>query len=249
MFGEILAAASSLLGPVTSIFSGKRSTSQQNRGNAQAQEQLRAALEMATKNAKPFMEAGRNQLPDLQRTGGLGADALAQLANLYGGAGAGAQKKAVVGMQSSPLFQQAQAQGRNNILNAAAATGGLRGGNTEAALAQLGPELTLKFMDAMRSGLTPVAELGTQAQAHLSDQSVDLTQLLSQLGFNTAVGTGAIQQQIGLNQAGRTVNNAGNFANIIGQGFNALSGLTGAGGGSYQGFNPKGLNNTGGNIA
>src|SRR5690242_12018396 len=70
-----------------------------------------------------------------------GQPALGGMLDLLGLNGADKQQSAITGLQNGPLFQSLYGQGKDAILQSAAATGGLRGGNTEHSLFNLGSDL------------------------------------------------------------------------------------------------------------
>src|SRR5688572_8139084 len=71
----------------------------------------------------------------------VGNEALQGQRDIAGLNGAEAQRLAIQGIQGNPQFQALVSQGENSILQNASATGGLRGGNTQAALAQFSPAM------------------------------------------------------------------------------------------------------------
>ena len=92
-------------------------------------------------------QAGINRyLPYTQ----LGASSVAQIQNLMGLSGADAQQSAINALQASPEFQSMLKQGESSILANASATGGLRGGNTQAAMAQFSPTLLANLINIIR---------------------------------------------------------------------------------------------------
>jgi hypothetical protein len=100
---------------------------------------------------KPYIDAG---------TGAIGAQQ-----NLLGLGGAAAQKTAIGALQQSPQFQAMQQQGENALLQNASATGGLRGGNIQAALAQFRPQLLSQLIDQQFGRLGTVSGLGQASAA------------------------------------------------------------------------------------
>lgn len=120
----------------------------------------------------PFVTAG---------TGALGAQQ-----NLLGTNGASAQQSAISGIQSSPQFQALQQQGNDAILANASATGGLRGGNTQGALAQFSPALLSQLIDQQYSRLGGMTNLGQNAAAGVGNAGLStgnqITSLLGQQG-------------------------------------------------------------------
>ncbi len=112
---------------------------------------------------KPYTEAG---VPALE----------AQQAFL-GLKGPEAERAAIERIQGGQTFQALQQQGENAILQNASATGGLRGGNLQGALAQFRPALL----------------------SNLIEQQYGRLGGLTTLGQNAAAGTGAAAQTMGTN--------------------------------------------------
>jgi hypothetical protein len=112
---------------------------------------------------KPYTEAG---VPALE----------AQQAFL-GLKGPEAERAAIERIQGGQTFQALQQQGENALLQNASATGGLRGGNLQGALAQFRPALL----------------------SNLIEQQYGRLGGLTTLGQNAAAGTGAAAQTMGAN--------------------------------------------------
>lgn len=108
---------------------------------------LQETIEMLS----PFREGGLNALNAQQ--------------DLIGLNGNGAQSSAIQALQSSPQFTAALQQGQNSILQNASATGGLRGGNTQAALAQFSPQLLAQTINDQYARLGGLATMGQNAAA------------------------------------------------------------------------------------
>jgi hypothetical protein len=85
--------------------------------------------------------------------------------NLLGLNGQGAQQQAINGIASSPQMQAMTQQGENAILQNASATGGLRGGNTQAALAQFRPALLSQMIQQQYQNLGGLTSVGQNAAA------------------------------------------------------------------------------------
>ena len=126
----------------------------------------------------PFVNAG---------TGALGAQQ-----NLLGLNGADQQAAAIKAIQESPAFTAAQQTGQNAILANASATGGLRGGNTQGALAQFSPQLLAQLIQQQFGNLGGLTALGQNAAAGVGNAGIStgnsIAQLLQQQGAATAGG-------------------------------------------------------------
>ena len=99
----------------------------------------------------PYVNAG---------TGALGAQQ-----NLLGLNGNSAQQSAISGIQNGAQFQALEQSGQNAILQNASATGGLRGGNTQAALGQFSPQLLQQLIQQQYSNLGGITSIGQNAAA------------------------------------------------------------------------------------
>ena len=97
-----------------------------------------------------------------------GTDATNAMASLAGVNGADAQAAGLLDIENSPQLASAIAQGENALLQNASATGGLRGGNTQGALAQLRPQMFSQMIDQRYNQLGGLAGMG---QASASGQA------------------------------------------------------------------------------
>jgi len=68
-----------------------------------------------------------------------GTETFQRMMALAGARGAGEEAAAIQQVQNSPQYREALRAGQESILSQASATGGLRGGNVQAALGQLAP--------------------------------------------------------------------------------------------------------------
>jgi hypothetical protein len=141
-------------------------------GIAEQQRQFDAIQELL----KPYSEAG---------AGALGAQQ-----NLLGLNGNTAQASAIQALQQSPQFTSLLQQGENSILQNASATGGLRGGNTQAALAQFSPALLAQTINDQYSRLGGITSLGQNAAAMQGNAGMqtgnNISNLLGQIGASQA---------------------------------------------------------------
>lgn len=127
---------------------------------------------------KPYVEAG--------------TPALSAQQELLGLKGAEAQGKAIYGLESSPLFQGLVQQGEEAILSKASATGGLRGGNVQGALAQFRPAMLSKLIEDQYTKLGGMTTLGQRSAAGVGAAGMEsagsIADLLAQQGAALAGG-------------------------------------------------------------
>jgi len=96
---------------------------------------------------------------------GAGESALAQQMALAGLAGTEAEQAAIQRVEQSPFLQAQVEAGEEALLQRASATGGLRGGNIQAALAQYRPQMVSQAIEAQYGKLGGLTRLGQAAAA------------------------------------------------------------------------------------
>lgn len=134
-----------------------------------------------------------------------GTDATKMMASLAGVNGAGAQAQQLQMIENSPQLATAIDLGENALLQNASATGGLRGGNTQAALAELRPALFSQAIDQRYSQLGGLAGMGQASAAGQASAGQNtgnaisglLTQQGQALAGNAMARGAATQQAIG----------------------------------------------------
>jgi hypothetical protein len=143
-------------------------------GIAEQRRQFEAARELL----KPYTEAG---VPALE----------AQQA-LIGLQGPEAERAAIQRIQGGETFQALTRQGENALLQQASATGGLRGGNIQGALAQFRPQLLSSLIEQQYGRLGGMTTLGQQSAAGVGGAGMqtgtNVANLLGQQGAALAGG-------------------------------------------------------------
>ena len=130
-----------------------------------AREEMRALLD-------PYVKAGTPALQGLMDIAGLGTDQ--------------SQQQAITQQEQSPLFQALFAQGEDAILQNASATGGLRGGDVQGALAQFRPEMLNQVIAQQYGRLGGLTQLGQNAAAGVGSSGItsasNISSLLGNIG-------------------------------------------------------------------
>lgn len=144
-----------------------------------------------------------------------GSAALARQKDFLGLNGPNQQKWFTSQVENSPYFQSVAKQGENAILQNASATGGLRGGNTQGALAQFRPQLLNQLVQQQYQNLGGIAQMGQAAAAGQASA-----------GMNSANSISNLLGQQGQAQAGGIIGQA-NAQNSL------VSNLIGLGGAAY----------------
>jgi hypothetical protein len=166
----------------------KASSAQQQAAQGGIDEQRRQFDEMR-RLLEPYTQAG---LP-----------ALKQQQALLGLEGPEAQQAAINAIQNQPGFQAMIQQGENAMLQNASATGGLRGGNLQGAMAQFRPQMLSQAIQDQYNRLGGMTSLGQRSAAGVGAAGMetgrDIAGLLGQMGAARAGGImaqGAAQQRM-----------------------------------------------------
>lgn len=180
----------------------KASKAQSESAEAGVEEQRRQ-FDKLVELLSPYTKAGPQSLKAQQ--------------DILGLSGAPAQQRAISGIEKSPYFQATAKQGESAILQNAAATGGLRGGNTQGALAQFRPALLNSLVQQQYQNLGGITSLGQNSAAQQGNA-----------GMQSASNIGNLLAQQGSAQAGGIIGaqNAQNqlIGNLIGLGGAAIGG-------------------------
>ena len=193
--------------------------------------QSRAAGQAAaaqTESARLGIEEQRRQFDAVQKllapfvTGG--TTAFGQQMALTGAAGADAQRAALQAIEQGPEFASMARQGENAILQSAAATGGVRGGNVQGALAQFRPQILSGLIEQQYNRLGGLATAGQNAAANVGTA-----------GMQTGTNVSNLLAQQGAAQAGAALAQGQAFGNLLGSAGTAIGR-----GMAYQGYTPTG---------
>jgi hypothetical protein len=153
-----------------------------------------------------------------------GTSAFNQQMALVGVGGADAQRAALQAIEQGPEFAALARQGENAILQSAAATGGLRGGNVQGALAQFRPQILSGLIEQQYSRLGGLASAGQSAAAGVGTA-----------GMQTGQNISSLLAQQGAARAGSALAQGQAFGNLIGS-----AGMAIGRGMAYQGYTPQG---------
>lgn len=140
-----------------------------------------------------------------------GYESLTTQQDLLGLNGNYAQANAIEGIKTSSQFKELAAQGENSILQNASATGGLRGGNTQAALAQFSPALLNSLINDQYVKLGGITSIGANAAAQTGNSGMQSANSVSQLLLSQGQAT-----------AGGILGSANAINSGINTGFNLL---------------------------
>lgn len=188
-------------------------------GAAQAGiEEQRRQFDAIQKLLQPYAEAGTGALAGQQAFLGL--------------RGPEAERAAIERIRGGETFQALAQQGEEALLQRASATGGLRGGNIQGALAQFRPALLSSLLEQQYGRLGGLTTLGQNAAAGVGNAGMqtgtNVANLLGRQGQAQAGGVLGEQGALtgGIGKAFGAIQGAGGFGKLFGGGF---------GGGGFQG--------------
>ena len=216
----VVAAVVGVAGSVYSAHQGNkaagRAAGAQNAADARAIAEQQRQFDALQALMKPYVQASAG-------VNGVGGSLQAQQ-NLLGLNGNAAQQAAYDQIQNSAGFQSQLQLGQNTMLQNAAATGGLRGGNTQAAMAQFAPALLNQAIASQYQNLGGITALGQNAAAGVGNA-----------GMQSANAIGGLYQSQGANTAGYQLARGQNAQDMIGSISGALGGIDFANLGKYLG--------------
>lgn len=190
--------------------------SQRSAGNQAADAQTQASEAGIAEQRRQFEKIQQLLSPYVT----VGNQALAGQQALLGIDGVASQKAAIDALQNSPQYASLLKAGENSILSNAAATGGLRGGNTQAALAQFSPALLSQVIQQQYGNLSSLSAQGQNAAA-----------MTGSAGQTSASNISNLLQQQGAAQAGAALSSGKAQSNMFGsltQGLGLFAGLGGS---------------------
>ncbi|BAP37804.1 hypothetical protein AS4_28640 [Acinetobacter guillouiae] len=211
-WGAVAAVGGAVIGGVMS------SNASKNAAGKASDAQVRAA-EIATEEQRRQFDAIRELMNPYVNAGTQGLMGQQDLLGLNGNE---AQQNAINNISNSSEFQTYLNQGENSIRQNASATGGLRGGNTQAALSQFSPQLLNQMIGQRFTNLGGLTSLGQNAAAGVGNA-----------GMQSANNISGLMQQVGAAQAGNALAQGQANANM----WNGISNSIGTIGGMYASKN------------
>jgi hypothetical protein len=190
----------------------------------------RRQFDAVQKLLEPYVTAGTGAIGQLQPFQQAGMQAFQQQQAIAGLLGPEAQRQAISQIESSPFLQSQIQRGEEALLQRASATGGLRGGNVQAALAQFRPQMLQQAIEQQygRLGGFAGAGLGVTEQLYRGGQAAAANQASQAQALGSNISNLLAQQ--GAAQAGAEIAQGRAFGAIpaaISGGLGIFSGLGG----------------------
>lgn len=180
---------SGILGLATSIFGSKSQDKAADRATGAQVDATNRGIDVSEKQ---FAEIQKLLAPFVAG----GQSGIGGALDLVGLSGPEAEAAAIEQIQGSPTFGALAQQGEEAILQNASATGGLRGGNVQGALAQFRPGLLNSLINQRFGQQMGIAQLGQASAAGVGNAGLqtgaNVSNLLLEQG--QAIGQGALAQ-------------------------------------------------------
>ena len=216
-------------GVANSVIQGNaasRAARAQQQGAQMGIDEQRRQFDAAQAVLAPYVDAGTEALTGLRPYMEAGPQALEQQQILAGLRGPEAQRAAIDALAANPEFQALSRQGEEALLQRASATGGLRGGNIQGALAQYRPAMLQDYINQQYGrlgGLTALGQTTTQNIAQLGQASAAGQ---ASAGMKSASDIATLLGNQATARAGGALSQGGMFGDIF-------SGIMGAAGKKY----------------
>lgn len=198
------------------LFSANKAAKAQSKASNQAAAAQTEASQAAIDEQKRQFDALQKLFEPYVNAG---TGSLSAQQNILGLNGAQAQQQAYDQIANSPAMKSMLQQGENSLLQNASATGGLRGGNLQGALAQYRPQLLNQLVSQQYQNLGGITSLGQNSAAQTGNA-----------GMASASNIGNLLQSQGAYQAGNALAQGNIAANNYATIGNALGSLIGGAG-------------------
>lgn len=166
-WGVAAAVGGAYLSSQSSKKSAESAANAQNESSDAAIAQQNKQFEALQALLKPYTEAGSSSLAAQQ--------------NLLGLNGSIAQSTVINGIQNGSNFQLLNQAGQNSVLQNAAATGGIRGGNVQSSLANYSSNLLNNLVQQQYSNLGGLTSIGQNAAAGVGNAGMSNANQISGL--------------------------------------------------------------------
>ena len=207
---------SAVVGGVMSSRSASKAAQAQQESSGASIEEQRAQFAAMQRTLKPYVDAGTPALRQLSSYSDVAQPVLNEQQALNGMFGPEAQQEAINRIEQSPLYMEHVRQGENAMLQNASATGGLRGGNIQAALAQFRPAVLSQMIEDKYNKLGGMVTFGGNAAQNLATMGQASAAGQGAAGMNMASNIGNLNAQTGQAQAQAQLARGQAWGNVAG---------------------------------
>ena len=164
---------------------------------------------------KPYVEVGAPAMARYQAYGEAGPKAFEQQQALAGVLGPERQAAAIAEIEQGGGFQARVRSGEEALLQRASATGGLRGGNIQAALAQFRPQMLEQEIERQYGRLGGFSDIGRETEANLLKIGQASAAGVGAQGITTGTNVANLLAQQGAAQAGGEIGQAKAYGQLF----------------------------------
>jgi hypothetical protein len=175
----------------------------------------RSALDKLQALLKPYVDVGTPAITGLKPYAEAGAPAFEQQQALIGLRGPEAERAAIERISGGARFQEMAQQGEEALLSGASATGGLRGGNIQGALAQYRPALLSSLIEQQYGKLGGFADISRETQTNLAKIGQASAAGVGAQGVTTGTNVANLLSQQGQAQAGGQIGEARAYGQLF----------------------------------
>ena len=204
-WGFVAVAGATVVSGAIQSNAARKAAGAQGAAAAEATAEQRRQFDELRRLLAPYAESGPPALKEMMALAGLGGtpDFVGpRVPGVEYQSPQEAQQAAISRIEQSPFFQSSVRQGEEAMLQQASATGGLRGGNIQGALAQFRPAMLQNAIEQQYSRLAGLTTLGQQSAAGVGSA-----------GMQTGVNIGGLLLRGGAAQAGGIIGQAAPWAN------------------------------------
>jgi hypothetical protein len=169
---------------------------------------------------KPYVDIGVPAMAGYQAYAEAGPKAFEEQQALAGVLGPERQREAIAKIEQGGGFQARVRSGEEALLQRASATGGLRGGNIQAALAQFRPQMLEQEIERQYGRLGGFSDIGRETEANLLKIGQASAAGVGAQGITTGTNISNLLAQQGAARAGGEIGEAkayGSLFNLPGQ--------------------------------
>jgi hypothetical protein len=216
---SFVAAAVAVTAVGTAVIKGNaasRAARAQQQGAEAGIAEERAMFDAAQAVLAPYVDAGTEALTGLKPYVDVGPEALAQQRVLAGLEGPEKQREAINALAANPEFQALSKQGEEAMLQNASATGGLRGGNIQGALAQYRPQMLQDYISTQYGRLGGLTALGQQTSTNVASLGQASAARQAAAALQTGESIAGLYGDVGAARAGRFLSQGQMWGGILG---------------------------------
>lgn len=216
---SFVASAIAVVGVGSAVIKGNaaaRASRAQVQGAEAGIAEQRRQFEAAQAVLAPYVDAGEEALTGLKPYVEAGPEALLQQRVLAGLEGPDKQREAINALAANPEFLALTRQGEEAMLQQASATGGLRGGNIQGALAQYRPQMLQDYIGQQYSRLGGLTALGQTTSQNIAQLGQASATGQATAGLRTGADIAGLYGDIGAARAGKFLSQGDMWGSILG---------------------------------